>query len=391
VRLIFSALHDSSGRIAGIIAIVQDTTARKVMEYALESTIVQLMESEEKYRSVFNAKNDPLLLVDTSSRRILDLNDAASDLYGYTRGDFLALPVADLFIEPENHEDLLERQASGVRMYRQRRKDGTIFPADVSFAYFELKGHLVLLLSIRDLSQTRETAEALRLANTKLNLLIGVTRHDVINNLTVLMGYNDLLKQTVQDTRVLAVLEKEDSALQTIHRQIEFTREYYNLGVKSPVWQNVCDTATRAYSQFVTTISFTCDTRDLEVCADPLLEKVFYNLFDNAIRHGESVFRIRVYCVREGSDLLLFFGDDGEGIPPENKERIFRKGFGKHTGLGLFLSREILAITRIDITETGTSGKGARFELRIPSGHYRFPDSDGSLTASGSEKMNQVA
>jgi PAS domain S-box-containing protein len=391
VRLIFSALHDGNGRIAGIIGIVQDTTARKVMEYALQSTIVQLMESEEKYRSVFNAKNDPLLLIDTSSRRILDLNDAASDLYRYARGEFLALPLADLFMEPEIYEDLLDRQATGIRMYRQRRKDGTIFPADVSFAYFDLKGHLVLLLSIRDLSSARETAEALRLANTKLNLLIGVTRHDVINNLTVLMGYNDLLKHTIRDTQVLAVLEKEDIALQTIHRQIEFTREYYNLGVKSPVWQNVCDTATRAYSQFVTTISFTCDTRDLEVYADPLLEKVFYNLFDNAIRHGESVFRIRIYSVREGADLLLIFGDDGEGIPPENKERIFKKGFGKHTGLGLFLSREILAITRIDIAETGTFEKGARFELRIPLGHYRFPDSNGSLSASGSEKMDLVA
>ncbi len=391
VRLIFSALHDSSGKIAGIIAIVQDTTARKVMEYALQSTIVQLMESEEKYRSVFNAKNDPLLLIDTSSRRILDLNDAASDQYGYARGEFLALPLADLFMEPENYEDLLDWQATGIRMYRQRRKDGTIFPADISFAYFELKGHLVLLLSVRDLSQARETAEALRLANTKLNLLIGVTRHDVINNLTVLMGYNDLLKQTVQDTGVLAVLEKEDSALQTIHRQIAFTREYYNLGVKSPVWQNVCETATRAYSQFVTTISFTCDTRDLEVYADPLLEKVFYNLFDNAIRHGESVFRIRIYCVMEGADLVLVFGDDGEGVLPENKVRIFRKGFGKHTGLGLFLSREILGITRIDISETGEFEKGARFELRIPSGHYQFPDSDGSLTASGSERMDLAA
>jgi PAS domain S-box-containing protein len=391
VRLIFSALHDSSGMVAGIIGIVQDTTARKVMEYALQSTIVQLMESEEKYRSVFNAKNDPLLLIDTASRRILDLNDAASDLYGYAREEFLALPLADLFMEPENYEDLLERQATGIRMYRQRRKDGTVFPADISFAYFEFKSHLVLLLSTRDLSSARETAEALRLANTKLNLLIGVTRHDVINNLTVLMGYNDLLKQTVRDPQVLAVLEKEDSALQTIHRQIEFTRQYYNLGVKSPVWQNVCDTATQSYSQFVTTISFTCDTRDLEVYADPLLEKVFYNLFDNAIRHGESVFRIRVYCVREGSDLILIFGDDGEGIPPENKERIFRKGFGKHTGLGLFLSREILAITRIDISETGKFEKGARFELRIPLGHYRFPDSENPLTTSGSEKMDLAA
>lgn len=391
VRLLFSALQDSSGRIIGIIGIVQDTTVRKVMEYALQSTIVQLMESEEKYRSVFNAKNDPLLLIDTSTRRILDLNDAASDLYGYVREDFIALPLADLFTEPEKYEDLLERQSKGTRLYRQRRKDGTIFPADVSFAYFELKGNLVLLLSIRDLSSARETAEALRLANTKLNLLIGVTRHDVINNLTVLMGYNDLLKRTVQDNRVLAVLEKEESALNTIHQQIEFTREYYNLGVKTPIWQNVCDIATRAYSQFITTISFTCDTRDLEIYADPLLEKVFYNLFENAIHHGESVFQIRLFSIPQGADLLLFFGDDGEGIPPENKERIFNRGFGKHTGLGLFLSREILAITRIDISEVGEFEKGARFELRIPSGHYRFPDSENPQTMSESEKMNLAA
>jgi PAS domain S-box-containing protein len=388
VRLIFSALHDSSGKITGVIGIVQDTTARKVMEYALQSTIVQLMESEEKYHSVFNAKNDPLLIIDTSTRRILDLNDAASDMYGYMREEFLALPLANLFMEPEKYEDLLERQATGIRMYRQRRKDGTIFPADVSFAYFELRGNLVLLLSIRDLSSARETAEALRLANTKLNLLIGVTRHDMINNLTALMGYNDLLKHTVRDTQVLAVLEKEESALQTLHRQIEFTRQYYNLGVKSPIWQNVCDISTRAYSQFITTISFTCDTCDLEVYADPLLEKVFYNLIDNAIHHGESVFRIRIYCVREGADLLLIFGDDGEGIPPENKERIFKRGFGKHTGLGLFLSREILAITRIDISEVGEFEKGARFEFRIPSGHYRFSDSENPQITSESEKMN---
>jgi PAS domain S-box-containing protein len=281
------------------------------------------MESEEKYRSVFNAKNDPLLLIDTASRTILDLNNATSDLYGYTRVAFISLNPADLFTEPEKYNDLLVRQAPGIRLCRQRKNDGTIFPADISYAYFELKGRLVLILSIRDLSTTYQTADALRLANTKLNLLIGVTRHDVINNLTVLMGYNDLMQHTVGDAKILEMLKKEENALQAVHRQIEFTREYYNLGVKSPLWQNICETSTRAYSQFITTIAFTCDTQDLEIYADPLLEKVFYNLFDNAIRHGESITRISIYCVREGPDLLLIFVDDGEGILPENKERIF--------------------------------------------------------------------
>jgi PAS domain S-box-containing protein len=388
VRLGFSAMRDRDDRVTGVIGIVQDTTARKVREYALQTTITQLMESEEKYRNVFTAKNDPLLLIDTTTRGILDLNTATADLYGYPREEFFALSLVDLFTEPEKCKKLLERQAAGVCMCRQRKKDGTIFPADISYAYFELKGHLILVLSIRDLSTSYQTADALRLANTKLNLLIGVTRHDVINNLTVLMGYNDLLKHSIRDPKILEMLAKEELALQTIHRQIEFTREYYNLGVRSPLWQNICETSTRAYSQFITTIGFSCNTHDLEIYADPLLEKVFYNLFDNAIRHGENITHVRIYCVREGSDLLLIFGDDGQGIPPENKERIFKRGFGKHTGLGLFLSREILAITRIEISETGEFRKGARFELRIPAGSYRFLDSDHSLNVSGSQTMN---
>jgi len=390
IRLIFSALHDSSGNTGGIIAIVQDVTARKVMEYALESTIVQLMESEEKYRSVFNARNDPLLVVDRADRRILDLNDAASELYGYPREEFLGLPLAALFPVPEKHEELFSPRARETCMHRQKRKDGTVFPADITAMPFELRDREVVLLSVQDTTAVHETSEALRLANTKLNLLIGVTRHDIINNLTVVMGYNDLLRNTLRDERALAMLEKENSALQTIHRQIEFTRQYYNLGVKSPLWQNVCEISTQAYSQLVTTIVYSCETRDLEIYADPLLEKVFYNLFDNAIRHGESVFNIRMYAVPDGTDLLLVFGDDGMGIPRENKERIFRRGYGNHTGLGLFLTREILAITRIEISETGEYEKGARFELRIPSGNYRFPDTGNPLNAPVSGKMDLV-
>jgi PAS domain S-box-containing protein len=389
VRLIFSALYDNSGNIVGIIGIVQDTTARKVMEYALQTTIIQLMESEEKYRNIFNAKNDPLLLIDTASRSILDLNDASSDLYGYTREEFVTHSLFDLFSEPEKYDDLLQRQEPGIRLAHQRKKDGTIFPADLSFAYFELKGSLILILSVRDLTLVHQTADALRLANTKLNLLIGITRHDVINNLTVLMGYNDLLKNNFKDGKIHDMLSKEETALQAIHRLIEFTREYNNLGVKSPLWQNICDISQRTYSQFINTISVTCDTADLEIYADPLLEKVFYTLFDNAFRHGENLTRIRIYFAMQGSDLLLFFGDDGQGIPKENKERIFHRGFGKNTGLGLFLTREILAITGIEITETGEYEKGARFQFRIPAGSYRFVDSKYPENMVLSETMDQ--
>ena len=75
---------------------------------------------------------------------------------------------------------------------------------------------------------------------------------------------------------------------------------------------------------------------------------------------------------RVNEDLVIIVEDDGIGISAEEKENLFPKGFGKHKGLGFFLSREILSITGIMITETGEHGKGARFEIRLPKGGYRF-------------------
>jgi signal transduction histidine kinase len=132
------------------------------------------------------------------------------------------------------------------------------------------------------------------------------------------------------------------------------------------------DIASRSFTQFLKTIPFRCDVRGLEIYADPLLEKVFYNLFDNAFRYGGEITEISLSCCRQGALLVLAFCDNGIGIRPEDKERIFRKGYGKNTGLGLFLSREILSITGIEIRETGEFQKGARFEIIVPSGYYRF-------------------
>jgi signal transduction histidine kinase len=108
-----------------------------------------------------------------------------------------------------------------------------------------------------------------------------------------------------------------------------------------------------------------------EVFADPLIVKVFFNLMDNAVRHGGKITTIRFYVAESGADHSIVCEDDGEGIPAEEKSRIFKRGFGNNTGLGLFLSREILSITGITIAETGEPGKGARFEMTVPKGMWR--------------------
>jgi signal transduction histidine kinase len=108
-----------------------------------------------------------------------------------------------------------------------------------------------------------------------------------------------------------------------------------------------------------------------------MLEKVFANLFGNAVMHGERVSRITIRCEPMGDHFLITVEDNGVGIPLDLKQKIFKKGFGKHTGFGLFLAREILGITGISIHETGRHGSGACFEITVPKDAFRFSGEPG--------------
>ena len=110
----------------------------------------------------------------------------------------------------------------------------------------------------------------------------------------------------------------------------------------------------------------------LEMFADPIVEKVFYNLVNNTIEHGGEVSEIRMSCQSMDGGLLVIYEDDGRGIPTEEKEKIFEYGYGEGTGFGLFLSREILSVAGMTIKENGIPGKGARFEIMIPGGQFRL-------------------
>ena len=97
---------------------------------------------------------------------------------------------------------------------------------------------------------------------------------------------------------------------------------------------------------------------DLDVFSDPLFERVFYNLIDNALRYGgRKMTMIRITSRESETGLVISVEDNGVGISADDKKRLFERGFGHHTGLGLFLSREILAITGITITETGNPAR----------------------------------
>ena len=154
---------------------------------------------------------------------------------------------------------------------------------------------------------------------------------------------------------------------------IQFTKEYEEIGVHTPDWQD-CRTIVNLAVKEVTIGKITIINdfpSGAEVFADPLIGKVFFNLIDNAVRHGGKIGTILFSIEDCNGNYCLVCEDDGDGVPQDEKEKIFERGYGKNTGLGLALVREILAITGITIHETGEPGKGARFEISVPKGMYR--------------------
>jgi len=227
------------------------------------------------------------------------------------------------------------------------------------------------LLVEKALALRRLQDEAATLAK-KLNLVGSVTRHDVLNQLTAVSGYTELLEMVVTDPTMKSYVEKERFALDKIRRQFQFAKDYQNLGTEPPVWQSVSSVIRRARDITpVKEVTVTDSSGSAAILADPMVEKAVAQLLDNAARHGGKVTEIRISVRDEETGGLLIVEDNGTGVPAADKEKIFDRGFGKRTGWGLFLVKEMLALTGMTIAETGVPGQGAQFEIHIPEESFR--------------------
>lgn len=217
--------------------------------------------------------------------------------------------------------------------------------------------------------ETRER-EALELrlsrTNTRLTFLNTITRQDILNQLTE-------LTLDMEHTAQSADIAKIKEAVTKIHRQVKFIKEYQDIGVSSPEWQNVADTIMRArVGASLGKVTIDVEIQNLEIYADRLLEKAFFYMIDNALRHGgEHLTRIRFTSHMAESSLVIVCEDDGAGIPPTKKGSLFPEEYGRHAGYGLFFVKQILAETGLMVREAGLPGKGARFEIHVPAGEFR--------------------
>lgn len=371
---------DNLNSIFFVILVIQEILAC-VMFLLLNMVRAQgeVVESEERYRVLSEHLPDFIIVHD--GEKILYTNQALVRFTGLTREALAEKPLSS-YIAPESRDEsgqvIMEVLSTSTPSKPHEiliiSPDGRTHTCIAQSVPLRFGQRPAVMSVLTDISGRKQVEEALRAVNQKLNLLSGITRHDIKNQLMALNAFIEIGREAADNpAEVREMLEKGLKITGTIERQISFTKDYESLGVSSPVWQDAGSLAGAvAASLPLQNIRFESQCTGIEIFADPLFEKVFYNLFDNSLRYGgEKMTTIGVHSEETDRGLLLVVEDDGNGISADDKNYLFKKGFGKNTGLGLFFIREILSITKITITETGEPGRGARFEILVPEGAWR--------------------
>jgi len=372
---LFSATSIDVAGAPGLLVVILDITERKRAEDALR-------DRERRMRSLIASMDDLLF--------VLDRELVFREYYEPQKAKLFVRP--EFFIGRHFHEVGFPEPANGTirNALMQTLKTGNPSRTEYSLeiqnvrTWFDL--HVTSFQSsdgaptgltcvVRDITDHKRMEETLLKVNQKLNVLSKLTRRELSNEIFVLNSYLELAMQEADgQDRIIENIQKCEQAARSINEITEFTRDYQDLGAKPPAWQNVKMILLFGLSHVTMgNVLHDIEMENLEIFADSLLEKAFQGLVENSLAHGEHVSRIRAWHTETGDGITVFVEDDGVGIPPDKKDQIFlhREGTGASVR-GLFFTREILSITGLSIKETGEPGKGARFEITVPTGAFRY-------------------
>ena len=357
-------------RVVGVRSVMRDITAKKKTEEAL-------LRSQQEFMGLFMGNPEAAAYLG-SDYHVVNLNPKFEELFGFSPSEIKGKHINDVIVPKNkiNEAKSLDKKACCGYVYhntQRQRKDGSLVHVAVSAAPIKV-GHKTIgfVAMYKDISDLKAAEKKLKETNEKLQVVGGLTRHDVRNKLSVISTNAYLLKkQCAGNNLMLEKLHAMERAVGQMTEIFEFAKTYESLGLEELAYLDVGKTIDETVALFrdLNNVKIVNKCGGVTVLADSLLRQMFYNLIDNSLKHGQTTSKIEIYYEDTRQDeLRLCYEDDGVGIPEEVKPKLFAEGFttGKGTGYGLYLIKKMTEVYGWTIQETGEPGKGARFVMEMP-------------------------
>lgn len=360
-----------------------------------------LRDSEEKYRAAFESGFDPVFLIDGRTLRFERVNAAAVRQYGYSEAELLALTSVDLSADPAASRAKLAALAAGslsgrVTGISHRRKDGTVFPVEISPSRCVIGGEVKIVAVVHDLTRRLRDAEAAEKAAAEAALheererltveMMATVSHELRTPLAAIQGYAETLRcggLEDKNKRLVFVqrIEKHAKRLAYLVEDLLLLTDL-DARAKPPEFVDLdladfVDACLEGLTPLINNLGVKLSVDvppGLRVRADEdRLARVFQNLLDNAFKYNRPGGGVRVDARADGNTALVTVGDSGRGIPAADRDlifgRFFRSRATRHihgTGLGLSIVKSIVELHGGRIWVESVRGKGSDFRFTLP-------------------------
>jgi PAS domain S-box-containing protein len=390
-----TAIRDEQGRPVRSRAVWHDITERKTMELALK-------QSEQSYRQLFELESHVLLVVETESGGIIDVNAAAIRLYGYSREEWLSMQYTETLADSSGALPAQENTVTHEALRWHRKKNAEVFPVDVLVSHFRRGEVLISLFAIRDITEQRrreeenaKLEEMLRQSQKleSIGTLSGGVAHEFNNLLTVVNGYSAFLINALEVGHPLrkyaeAILKAGEHGASLTAQLLAFSRKQ----MIQPRTLNL-NVVLEDSAQFLRHLMG--EDVELVIVLDPALGQVLADA--TQIRHilmnlatnardampggGRLTIETANFELHENSVSLppdatpgwwvrLTATDNGIGMDEQTRKRIFEPFFttketGKGPGLGLAMVYGIVRQNRGWIEVKSDVGRGSTFAIYL--------------------------
>jgi len=370
---------DERGETELVRGVFQDITERKEHEQ-------ELVEEREKYTTLVEQSHDSIAIV--QNEEFVFVNTRMTEITGYDEDELLGMPFTEV-ITPEDQllvQDRYERRLDSDADSPPSRytltfetKDGRKRVVEVSAANIQYEGAPAGLASFRDVTERQRYENELEQVNEQLEILNRVVRHDIRNDMAVILGWADLLEDSVDDDGQ-DNLEKILTSGEHIVELTEIARDYVEtltsgeeVEIKPTALRQVLTNEITIRQEAYPGAEITGDGSipDVDVQANEMLSSVFRNLLNNAVQHNDKDTPVVTVAAEEREDdVRVTVADNGPGIPEMQHETIFGKGErsleSSGTGIGLYLVGTLIDQYGGDVTVEDNEPEGATFTVTLP-------------------------